>query len=163
MMQIDRNESLTRGIEISAKTAMLVNVEPVTAELRKTISEAWQSRRDDPLRTRLALEAGLAEAYRHLAAGLKATVPAALLTERLAILADYGQEESVPAVLLSASSLTRPDKAFSTASKAASHFSSVCFSIPILPPVRYNHAHLITGSPLLRAGPGKVGGYSPNS
>src|SRR5438552_15856883 len=42
--------------------------------------------------------------------------------------------ESVPAVLLSASSVTRPDRSFSTASKAASNFSNVCFSIPTLPP-----------------------------
>src|SRR5262249_51991599 len=42
--------------------------------------------------------------------------------------------ESVPAVLLSASSVTRPDRSFSTAAKAASNFSNVCFSIPTLPP-----------------------------
>src|SRR5262249_43237158 len=36
--------------------------------------------------------------------------------------------------LLTASSVTRPDKSLSTASKAASNFSNVCFSIPTLPP-----------------------------
>src|SRR5215467_16134471 len=36
--------------------------------------------------------------------------------------------ESVPAVLLRASSATRPDKSCATASKAASNFSNVCFS-----------------------------------
>jgi len=39
-----------------------------------------------------------------------------------------------PEVLLAASSITRPDKSFSTATKAASNLSKVCLSIPVLPP-----------------------------
>ncbi|MFN0056284.1 MAG: PVC-type heme-binding CxxCH protein [Planctomycetales bacterium] len=84
------------GASPPRKTAAIL---PVSGALQRTIRAAWEARRDDPLRTRLALEGGLDAAYAHLLAGLKPTEPAARLKERLAILAEYARESSVPAVL----------------------------------------------------------------
>jgi putative heme-binding domain-containing protein len=72
--------------------------EPLTIEVREAILSIWQVRRD-PLRTRLALEAGLDEAYSAVLADLKPTEPQARLGEGLAMLAEYGREDCVPAVL----------------------------------------------------------------
>jgi putative membrane-bound dehydrogenase-like protein len=73
--------------------------EPLTAELSKTVISAWHSKPDDALRIRLALEAGLDEPYRHVIAGLKSSEDRPRLKELLAILAEYGRENCVPAVL----------------------------------------------------------------
>ncbi|HLJ09611.1 MAG TPA: PVC-type heme-binding CxxCH protein [Planctomycetaceae bacterium] len=73
-------------------------LQPVSPPLRQTILAAWKAGRDDELRTRLALEAGLDEPYKHLVAKLARSEPAMRLKERLAILGEYGREDCVPAV-----------------------------------------------------------------
>jgi putative heme-binding domain-containing protein len=77
----------------------LVRFEPPTAELRAVIRSVWQTRRDAALYTRLALEAGLDEAYRYLISQLAPGDPAPRLLERLAILIDYARDDCIPAVL----------------------------------------------------------------
>jgi len=81
------------------EVAERTRLEPLTAELSMTVISAWRSKPDDALRIRLALEAGVDEPYRHVIAGLKSSKDAARLKERLAIMAEYGREDCVPAVL----------------------------------------------------------------
>jgi putative heme-binding domain-containing protein len=76
-----------------------VRFEPPTAELRAVIMSAWQSQRDHTLPTRLALEAGLDEAYRYLIGQLQPGEPVDRLLQWLAILIDYARDDCIPAVL----------------------------------------------------------------
>lgn len=76
-----------------------VRFEPPTAELRAVILSAWQTRRDAALGTRLALEVGLDEAYRHLVSQLKPGEPAPRLLEGLAVLSDYARDDCIAGVL----------------------------------------------------------------
>jgi putative membrane-bound dehydrogenase-like protein len=95
--------------------------DPVTDELRPTILDFWRTRHD-PLRTRLALEAGLDEPYRDLVSSLKPTETTARLVEQLAILNDYGREDCVPAVLALLAN-GRPDELRSAALAVLGRFS----------------------------------------
>lgn len=79
--------------------AIPVRFESPTPELRTVIMSAWQSRRDHTLSTRLALEAGLDEAYRHLMGHLRPSEPADRLLIRLAVLNDYARDDCIPALL----------------------------------------------------------------
>ncbi len=76
-----------------------VKFEPPTAEMRALILSTWEARRDSVLCTRLSLEAGLDEAYRHLLSHLAPGEPPARLLERLGVLKDYARDDCVPVVL----------------------------------------------------------------
>jgi putative heme-binding domain-containing protein len=105
----ERSRGLTQGtlgglydsvaaVAADATPAAKTELEPVTAELRERILASWRAKRD-PLRTRLALEAGLDGPHTRLVDELKSTESKSQLIERLAILKDYGREDCVPAVL----------------------------------------------------------------
>ena len=108
-----------------------VQFEPPTAELRGVILSAWQARRDATLYTRLALEAGLDEAYRHLISQLAPDAPPSRLLERLAILSDYARDDCGPAVLVLAAD-GQPDEVRAAALSVLQRFSSEMITTAIL-------------------------------
>lgn len=74
--------------------------EPVPKEFRQFIEDIWNSKRSDPLRTRIALQCEVVDAMKHvrdIVANKSATVAEVLNSLRL--LSEFGDSKSVPEVL----------------------------------------------------------------
>ena len=117
------------GNQPAASTPM--RFEPPTPELVGVITSVWQSQRDDTLSTRLALEIGFDEAYRHISGKLRPSEPHDRLLERLAILNDYARDDCVPSLLALASG-GLPEKVRLAAMGVLQRFSNETVATAIL-------------------------------